>query len=375
MELPSIKDRKDLRGKRVLVRVDFNVPTEAGKVTDDYRIRQTLPTIYHLQKEGAIVLLISHIESSESLLPVHAYLEQELPVTFIGDISNEATASLLSYAKPGDIFLFENLRKDPGEKANDLAFAERLAALADIYVNDAFSVSHREHASIIGIPTFLPSFMGLLFEEEVSHLSAALNPEHPFLFVLGGAKFSTKLPLVTKFLEIADNVFIGGALANDLFKAQGFSVGDSTISSDPFDEDKILSNKKLLLPTDVVVEKEGKKSLKRPSEVREGEKIFDAGTETLKELEGEIARAQFILWNGPLGYFEKGYTEGTQKLAKLVAASSAHTIVGGGDTLAAIEGLKLMDKFTFVSTGGGAMLDFLAHETLPGIEALIRANK
>ena len=248
-----------------------------------------------------------------------------------------------------------------------------------MYVNDAFSVSHRAHASIVGVPQLLPHFAGFQLALEVENLSKAFNPSHPFLFILGGAKFDTKLPLVEKFLEKADGIFIGGALANDFFKAKGYEVGRSTISTATIDFDGLLLDKKILLPTDVIVESGGSQKASLPEKVSSDERILDAGPETLAELKDKIDAAKFILWNGPLGNYENGYKEPTHELARMIAHATKNgveSVIGGGDTLAAIAELKqsggesLEDAFTFVSTGGGAMLDFLAQGSLVGIDAL-----
>ncbi len=365
----SIEEAKDLKGKRVLVRVDFNVPIAGGAITDDFRIKKTLPLIEFLRNAGAKVILVAHLENEEndSLLPIFQYLEKLFPICFIPDFLSEAGKSALSLHEAGEVVLLENIRRYEGEKKNDPEFAEQLADIADVYVNEAFSVSHRSHASIVGVPKFLPHYAGFLLKNEVDNLSKAFKPVHPFIFILAGAKFETKLPLVEKFLKLADSVFIGGALANDLLKAQGFPVGASLVSDSSIDLSAIAKNPKLILPSDLVLE--GKKLVSKDG-AGDADRILDAGPATIAELKKVIAGAKFVLWNGTLGYCEGGYTEGTESLAKVIVESKAEAVVGGGDTLAAIADLKIFDKFSFVSTGGGAMLDFLAHETLPGIDAL-----
>ncbi len=362
----TLNDIGDIHGVSVLLRLDFNVPIRDGKVVDDYRIRKSLPTINTLREKGAKVIIISHIEGeSDSLKPVYNHLKDILPISFCEDCV-ENGGECVSVLNPGDVLLCENIRLYDGEKKNDENFTKKLSALATIYVNDAFSVSHRKHASIVGVPKFLPGYIGLQFEEEIKKLSTAFNPEHPFLFILGGAKFDTKLPLVEKFLALADTVFIGGALANDFYKAQGLNVGVSLISEGA-DITHFVGNSKILLPTDVVI---GTKAIKKPDEITDEEKILDAGPGTLQVLKDIISQAKFILWNGPLGNYENGFTGPTLELAKIISESSAYSVVGGGDTLAAIASLGIEDKFGFISTAGGAMLDFLAHETVPGLEAL-----
>ncbi|MCC2630743.1 MAG: pgk, phosphoglycerate kinase, phosphoglycerate kinase, partial [Candidatus Paceibacter sp.] len=255
---------------------------------------------------------------------------------------------------------------------NDEDFAKKLAALGKYYVNDAFPVSHRKHASIVGIPKFLPGFLGLQFEEELKNLEKVLNPKHPFVFILGGAKFDTKLPLVDKFLNIADIVFVGGALANDLYKTRGWKVGRSLVSGSNVNLEKYANNDKILTPQDVIVVNSlGARSIKEATHVGDDDRIMDAGPQTIKLIKMLISQAESVLWNGPLGVYEDGFREPTLQLAEMISESRALSIVGGGDTVAAIQELKMEeDKFDFVSTGGGAMLDYLAQETLPGLEAL-----
>jgi phosphoglycerate kinase len=369
----TLRDIGNVAGKRVLLRLDLNVPIQNGAVTDGFRIQQSLETVDFLRKAGAKIIIVAHLENKEqpSLDVVCKYAQKFFPASFVKDPWGAEGAGVLANLANGQVVIVENIRNWAGEKKNDPDFAKQLAELADIYVNEAFSVAHREHASIVGVPKLLPSYAGFNFEREVANLSRAFNPPHPYLFVLGGVKFETKAPLIKKFLGLADNVFVGGALSNDLFKTKGYEIGDSAHSDQDFGFAKMLSNPKLLLPVDVVVESITEEKISRKADqVLPGEQIFDDGAETIAELLPFIKQAKFILWNGPLGKFETGYTEGTFALARAIAESRAETIVGGGDTLASIEQLKLSDKFTFISTGGGAMLDFLADGTLPGIEAL-----
>lgn len=305
----SIIEAGDLNGKRVLVRVDWSVPMKDGKILNDWQIKTSFPTIEYLQKAGAEVILATHLESPD-----------------------DSIASLEPYL-PANTKLLPNLRANLGEKANSEEFAKELAAKADFYVNEAFPESHREYASIVGVPKFLPSFAGLRFAQEVRELSKAFYPPHPFLLILGGAKFETKLPLVEKFLHIADDIFIGGAMAKHAY------------------EMPLKENPKIFFPTGDLT-------------------ALDANAETLELLKIKITQAKFIVWNGPLGQYETGHTKYTHELALALAGAPGEVIVGGGDTLATIEELNLLGKFSFVSTGGGAMLDFLATGTLPGIEAL-----
>lgn len=367
MEFKSIKDI-NVSGKKVLVRVDFNVPVKDGEVADDFRIKKVLETLEYLESSGAKTLLISHIESTDTLEPVFNYLSPRFSIKFVKSLNDAENA--LSSCDKGEFVLLENVRKFSGEKENDESFAKDLAGLGDFYVNDAFSVSHRLHASVVGIPNFLPGYAGFLFQKEVENLSKAFKPIHPFLFILGGAKFDTKMPLVEKFLEKSDQVFIGGALANDIYKAKGYEVGVSLVSEGEVDFGRIMNSKKIIISSDVIVSDGEKVSEKSAEDVGIHEKIVDNGPKSVEMLKELSSKAKFILWNGPLGNYENGFGESTEKLAKILSESKAVTIVGGGDTVAEISKLGLEEKFTFVSTGGGAMLDFLANETLPGIEAL-----
>ncbi len=398
-----IDEIKDLKGKKVLLRLDLNVPIENGVVTDTYRIERVIETIDFLRSEEAQIIIISHCEGkeSETLAPMWRYLNGYFPVQFSETyFTPEAFDKLLKLENRG-VLMFENLRNNPGEKENDLDFAKKLAQMADIYVNDAFGVSHRKHASIVGVPQFLPHYGGLLMFQEIEHLSKVFHPVHPFIFILGGAKFETKMPLIKKYLESADCVFIGGALANNIFKEKGFEVGTSLISEGEFGIKKMLQNPKLSFPVDVTVLKSNGsvsfKGFKKPSassadspmrreksdQVEKDECIVDAGPETIIQLKKIIDNAKTIVWNGPFGNFEKGFGDKTEQLAEVIANATRPTeqsfgrasqgtvsIVGGGDTLASINKLGLNDKFSFISTGGGAMLDYLVNETLPGIEAL-----
>ena len=348
---------------------------KTGVVVDDFRIRKSLPTIRLLQEKKAKIIIISHIEGgTDTLRPVYERLKQDIPAAIFCEDCLEEGQEYTTKLHDGDVLLCENLRLYDSEKKNDEEFAKKLASLGDIYVNDAFSVSHRKHASVVGIPKFLPGYLGLQFEEEVKNLSQVFNPKRPFVFVLGGAKFDTKLPLVQKFLPIADSIFIGGALANDFFKAKGWGVGTSLLSESHLDLSELVNNPKIMLPVDVVVDFPGGSAANArtvpANNIQADEAVSDDGDETLKNLQGLLSGAGCILWNGPLGNYEKGYKQQTEKLAKMIADTKAVSIVGGGDTLAAIASLNIEDKFSFVSTGGGAMLDFLANETLPGLEAL-----
>lgn len=372
--MKSIKEISSLKGKKVIVRVDFNVPMDGDKVVDDFRIKAAIPTIDFLKKKGAIVILIAHIGDSgeKSLKPVALKLKKFVPdVKFIeSSIFSDETKNIVNGLKSGDVALFENLRKEAGEKTNSPSFARGLSRFGDIYVNDAFSVSHRVHASVVGITKYLPSYAGFQMIDEVNHLSKAFSPKHPFLFILGGSKFETKIPLIKKFLRDADNVFIGGAIANDFLKGKGYEVGTSLVSNEISSVKSFLKNKNLILPIDVVASVGGKSRNIKPNEVNHDEAILDIGKESVKNLKELIEKASFVLWNGPLGKYESGFGSATEDVLKIISKSKATSIVGGGDTVSLINKLKLKDKIGFVSTGGGATLDFLAKGTLPGIKAL-----
>lgn len=374
MAISRLVDNSQLEGKRVFVRVDFNVPIANGKVANDFRIRAVKPTIDFLKKAGAKVILGSHLETKEGsdMTVVSNALKNIVEHVFVSSTDLVVINEHIERMRPGDVTLLQNLRFWRGEEMAEEHFATDFSRLADLYVNEAFSVSHRKHASIILFPKFLPSCAGIRFLEEMENLSRAFAPEQPFLFILGGAKFETKEPLVRKFLDTATNIFIGGALANDFFLALGYEVGRSLISNPPLQiPEDILRSLKVILPIDVTVETSNKQLLvKKPNEVATDEKIVDVGPDTIELLRHRAEEAKLIVWNGPLGIYEQGIVKETEELAIAVAESRGVSIVGGGDTIAAISRLSLETAFDFVSTGGGAMLEFLNKETLPGIEAL-----
>ncbi len=374
MNVPTLTNLASLRGTRVLVRVDFNVPVVNGAIADDYRLTRTLPTIRKLRDAGARLALISHRGApDESLEPIATYIQKREPLSFAPDLKELAVWQKNSH--PGDVVLLENLRRFPGETENDESFARQLSQFGDIFVNEAFSASHRSHASIVGVPLYLDSFAGYLFAQEIENLSKAFTPPRPAVFILGGAKVETKLPLLIKFLSLYDAVFVGGAVANDIFKAQGISVGKSKVSDTLPDLSALMKHKNLILPEDVIVSgPDGVKS-REVRHILPAEAAVDAGPKTVAALRALLSRARCVLWNGPLGVYEKGFVGGTEKVAEAVAASHAFSLIGGGDTAAVIRARGLEKKFGFLSTGGGATLDFLANGTLPGIEALTKLNK
>jgi phosphoglycerate kinase len=370
--MKKVSQIKNLKGKRVLVRVDFNVPIDNGKVLDDFRIRKSLPTIQFLVKKGAKVILISHLgrNPSDSLNEVSKIVNKFVKVKFVKDVVGQLAQDAVNNMKAGEVVLLDNLRSEKGEKDNDKAFARKLASLADIYVNDAFPVSHRNDASIVGVPKILPSYAGLQMENEVKNLSHVLKPQHPFVVIFGGAKTETKLPLIKKYLKEADTVFVGGALSNNFFKAEGYEVGKSVLDNGAINLKPFLKNNKLILPDTVVVARGNKKKTITITEMQSDDSILDIGIPSMRTLESVIKRAKVVLWNGPMGWYEHGYTEGTDELIKILIKAKGKVIIGGGDTSVFIERKKLGDKFTFVSTGGGATLEFLSKGTLVGIKAL-----
>jgi len=368
----SVKELKNLKGAYVLMRADFNVPLLGTKVLDTIRIQAALPTIQLLRKKGARVVLISHIgrDPKETLKPVASYLKKHVPLKFVPELFGKKVDAALSVMKEGDVVLLENVRSDTREQEGEMSFARALAKYGDLYVNEAFPVSHREDASIVSIPKLLPAYAGLQFEKEIRELSKVLKPKRPFLFILGGAKAETKLPLLKRFLKEADTVFIGGILANDFIQAEGFSVGKSVTDKKIPSLKPLLKNEKLIVPLDVVVLRNGTRVEVAIDDVEKNDAIVDVGPASIALLEPVIKAAKLILWNGPMGWYEKGNTQGTEMLLSMLAKAKSETIIGGGDTSVLIERKKLADKFSFVSTGGGATLEYLAKGTLPGIKAL-----
>ncbi|MCC6290707.1 phosphoglycerate kinase [Candidatus Nomurabacteria bacterium] len=365
--------RDALRNRRVLLRLDLNVPVLHGAVQDDFRIRRTVPTVKKLLDSGTQLIILSHFgKEKESLAPVAKYLEQFFPVLFV---SNLATIPPSTKWPMGVAVVLENLRQNAGEEMNSSDFSSQIAAQGDIFVNEAFSVSHRAHASIIGLPNLLPSYAGSGFAEEVKQLSQLFQPEKPLAVIVGGVKFGTKLPLVRKFLNIADKIFVGGALAHNFFKLKGYEIGLSVWDDSVRDLDDLLMDERVILPSEVLVRQNDYVGVTTPDKVQADGMIVDAGPAVLGQLAELVNDSQTILWNGPLGNYEDGYADATLDLARLLAGHGARVVIGGGDTIAAVEKLNLFDRFRFVSTGGGAMLDFLAEATLPGIKALEESAK
>ena len=365
---------RELRGKHILLRSDFNLPLDAkGEVSDMYRLKQGWKTVQFLAEHGAKVIIVTHIgrDPRETTAPVARAIKTFANIVYIPDLLGPAARGAVSAMREGETLLLENLRSDSRETENDGSFAKGLASLAELYVDDAFAAVHRAHASLVGVPKFLPSYAGLLLRDEVQNLDEARKPGHPSFAILGGAKFETKAPLIKLLLKNYDHLFITGALSNDVLKARGLEVGRSLISKELPDE-SVLGNARALIPIDFTVERsDGQVRVKRPGEITEDDKIVDIGPDAVKEIAPLIAKARFILWSGPTGMYENGYISYTQAIAALIAKSDAQKVIGGGDTIAAIAATGVSeDKLGFLSTGGGAMLEYILHGTLPGIEAL-----
>lgn len=383
----------DLKDKKVIVRCDFNVPLdENGKITDNRRIVGALDTIKYLLEQNAKIILMSHlgrpkgeVKPEFSLKPVAEELSRLLgkDVKLASDIIGESAKTLTSNMKSGDIVLLENIRFDAREEKNDLEFAKQLASMAEIYVNDAFGTAHRAHSSTAGIAQYLPAVSGFLMEKELNFLGTALeNPKRPFVAILGGAKVSDKIAVIDNLLNKVNSLIIGGAMANTFIKAMGYNVGNSLCETDKIDlaneliEKAKLKNIKLMLPIDAKIGKEFNKNTESKivdiNNVPEGWSIFDIGPKTIELYKKELENAKTIVWNGPVGLFEfDQFAIGTNSVAEILASlDNATTIIGGGDSAAAVEKSGLADKMTHISTGGGASLEFLEGKKLPGVECL-----
>ena len=382
----------DVRGKRVFVRVDFNVPLDDGRITDDRRIREALPTIVELRRQGARVILASHLGRPDGkvisglrLDPVAGRLSELLgvPVRKLPDCVGPEVARAVAEMRDGDVVLLENLRFHPEEEANDETFARALASVADVYVNDAFGTAHRAHASTVGITRFLPAVAGLLMEKELVYLSRILeDPRRPFVAILGGKKVSDKIGVIRNLLTRADMLLIGGAMSYTFLRAKGLNVGAS-----PCEEDKLDLARSLMddaagrriafrLPDDVVVAdrfaEDAAHRVVAAGAIPQGWMGMDIGPQTATAYADVIARAGTVMWNGPMGVFEfPAFADGTRAVAEAMAGSKAVTIVGGGDSAAAVQQMGLADRMTHISTGGGASLEFLEGKELPGVAALL----
>lgn len=378
----------DVQGKKVLVRVDFNVPTKEGKVGDDTRIRAALPTIQYLLEKGAAVILCSHLgrpkgqaDPKYTMKPVAEYLSQLMgkPVAFAEDCIGPSAEAAAKVLKPGEILLLENTRYHAGEEKNDPEMSKQLASLADVYVNDAFGTAHRAHASTEGVTKYLPGVAGFLLEKEIKYLGQAVSdPKRPFVAILGGAKISDKIGVIKNLLTKADTILIGGGMANTFLKAQGFEMADSLVEAEALDTAKELlasGGKKLVLPVDVMLgdkfDAEAASNTVPAGNVPAGWRILDIGPKTVAEYGKVITGAGTVVWNGPMGVFEfPKFAEGTYGVARAVASSNAISVIGGGESVAAIQQSGLADKITHISTGGGASLEMLEGLVLPGLAAL-----
>ncbi len=387
----TIKDI-DVSGKKVLVRCDFNVPQdENGNITDTRRIEGALPTIRYLIDNNAKVILCSHlgrpkgqVKKEFSLAPVQKELSKELgiEVKLADDIVGESAKSLTKNMKEKEVVLLENVRFDKREEENDREFSKELASLAEIYVNDAFGTAHRAHSSTAGVAEFLPAVSGFLIEKEIKFLGEALNnPERPFVAILGGKKVSDKIMVINNLLEKVDVLIIAGGMAYTFFKAKGMEIGNSICEEDKLDLAKELIEKakerniKFLLPVDIKIAKEfsndAESKIVKAEEMEEGWEGVDIGTDTIEEFKSVLESAKTIMWNGPLGVFEfENFAYGTNKIAEIIGELDATTVIGGGDTAAAIEKAGFADKMKHISTGGGASLEFLEGKVLPGIDCL-----
>jgi phosphoglycerate kinase len=387
MNKRSVRDL-EVGGKRVLVRVDFNVPVKDGEVTDDTRIRRALPTIRHLLSEGARPLLISHLgrpkgepDPKYAMDPVAARLGELLaePVEKLdAAVGPEVVEALEDWDGRG-VVLLENSRFYPGETKNDPDLADQLASLADLYVDDAFGAAHRAHATTVGVAERLPAAAGLLLEEEIDYLDAVLeNPERPFVAILGGAKVSDKLGVIESLLGTADSLLVGGAMCFTFFKALGYEIGNSLVEEDYLEEARRLmgeADERLILPVDVVVAdamEDGVETETVPVDaIPAGQLGLDIGHDTVALFERHISDARTIFWNGPMGVFEiDAFARGTEGVAKAVADSNATSVVGGGDSVAAVNKLGLEDEMSHISTGGGASLEYVEGKELPGVAVL-----
>ncbi len=388
MDKKTVKDIA-LKGKRVLMRVDFNVPMADGKVTDDKRIKASLPTIQYILDQGASLILMSHLgrpkggpDSEFSLRAASEVLASLLgkPIEMASDCVGPEVEAMAKALKPGEVLMLENTRFHAGEEKNDLVLARQMAALGDIYVNDAFGSAHRAHSSTEGVAHFLPAVSGFLMEQELEYLGRAVsNPEHPYIAILGGAKISDKILVVETLLSKCDKLIIGGGMANTFLAAKGFNMQDSLVEAGSVELAKSIMSKagdKLFLPVDAVIadkfDAEAKTQVVDADKIPAGWRIMDIGPKSVSEFKAALNGARLIVWNGPMGVFEMPkFAEGTFAIAKLLAESGATTVIGGGDSASAVKKAGVAKQMTHISTGGGASLEFLEGKELPGVAALL----
>lgn len=388
MNKKTVKDI-DIKGKRVLMRVDFNVPMADGKVTDDKRIKAALPTIKYVLEQGASLILMSHLgrpknasDSAFSLLPASQVLATllERPVQMAPDCVGAEVGKLAKALQPGDVLMLENTRYHAGEEKNDLELAKQMASLGDVYVNDAFGSAHRAHSSTEGIARFLPAVSGFLMEQELEYLGRAVaNPEHPYVAILGGAKISDKILVVETLLSKCDKLIIGGGMANTFLTAKGLNMQDSLVEVESLETAKTLLAKfgdKLFLPVDAVIadkfDAEANTQIVDVDKIPAGWRMLDVGPKTIAAYKVTLSDAKLVVWNGPVGVFEMPkFAEGTFALAHILAESKAITVIGGGDSASAVKKAGVAKQMTHVSTGGGASLEFLEGKELPGVAALL----
>jgi len=387
MNKKTVKDI-DLKGKRVLMRVDFNVPMAEGKVTDDKRIKAALPTIQYVLEQGASLMLMSHLgrpkngpDPEFSLKAASEALAALLgkPVQMAPDCIGPEVEKMAKALKPGDVLMLENTRFHKGEEKNDLDLAKQMAALGEVYVNDAFGSAHRAHSSTEGIARFLPAVSGFLMEQELEYLGRAVsNPEHPYIAILGGAKISDKILVVETLLSQCDKLIIGGGMANTFLAAQGCNMQDSLVEEASVETARSILAKiggRIVLPVDAVIadkfEAEANSQVVDVDKIPAGWRMMDVGPKTLELYKNQLNGAKLVVWNGPVGVFEMPkFAEGTFALAKLLAGSGATTVIGGGDSASAVKKAGVAKQMTHVSTGGGASLEFLEGKELPGVVAL-----